>query len=179
MKAFLFLILFPFYSFHISELFFDFEYTTIDGEVKQFGEFEGRKIMVVALPVSQTENNSKDLKLLDSLSIKYSSEFIMVGVPSIEDGFSQDSADALKDWYRSELHEQFIVTSGMYTRKASPLQHPLFYWLTNKSGNMHFDEDMPGPGEMYFINEQGELYGVFSPAAILNEQLLNRMASTF
>lgn len=177
MKAILIsLLLFPLSSSRNAELFFDFEYTTIDGAVKQFSEFEGRKIMVAVLPVTQTENDLHDLKLLDSLSIKYRTQFVMIGIPSIEDGYSEDSVETLKEWYRSALHEQVVITAGMYTRKASPLQHPLFYWLTNKNGNMHFDEDVPGPGEMYFINEQGELYGVFSPDAILNEQLLNRMA---
>lgn len=163
-------------SFKTLELFFDFEYTTINGQIKQMNEFAGKKIVVIVLPVTQTENDVAHLQLLDSLSKQYADQYTMIGIPSIEDGFEEESADSLKVWYQSLLGDKVILTAGMYTKKSSYLQHPLFRWLTHKDANMHFDEDVEGPGEMFFINEQGELYGVFSPQIELNEQLLNRMA---
>lgn len=176
MKKIYLLLLAPLLSFAPLEVFLDFEYITIDGAVKQMNEFEGKRIMVIVLPVSQTENDLQLLKLLDSFSIKYSSKYTMIGIPSIEDGYSQEEAESLKTWYKSTLHNQFIITTGMYTKKASPEQDALFRWLTNKNENIHFDEEVEGPGEKYFINEQGELYGVYSPGAVLNDELLNAMS---
>lgn len=173
MKPIYFLAVIPLFSFLSLDLFLDFEYTTIDGVKKQFNEFEGKKIMAIVLPVIKTDTTAAQLKLLDSLSIKYSNEYTIIGIPSIEDGFEQDSLESLKTWYRSILHDQVVITTGMYTRKDSPSQNPLFHWLTNQEENMHFNEDAEGPGQMFFINEAGELYGVYSPAQKLNEQLLN------
>lgn len=175
MKA-LFLSIVPLMGFLSLELFFDFEYISINGEVRQLNEFEGKKIIVILLPVEQTEDNLRSLNRLDSLSNRYSSQYTIVGIPSIEDGFTDIPAESLKTWYKSILKDHIILTAGMYTKKNSPLQHPLFRWLTNKSENMHFDEDVAGPGTKFFITEQGELNGVYSPDAELNEQLLDRMA---
>lgn len=176
MKAIYLLVLIPLLSFATLELFFDFQYRTIDGEVKRTNQFVGKRTMVIVLPITQSENDTQSLQQLDSLSKQYDGQYTMVGVPSVEDGYTEDSLESLKTWYRSILDSQFVITAGMLTKKSSPSQHPLFHWLTNKNENTHFDEDVEGPGQMFFINEEGELYGVFSPKVGLNEQLLNRMA---
>jgi hypothetical protein len=40
---------------------------------------------------------------------------------------------------------------------------------------MHFDIDVKGSGQKFFVSENGELYGVFGPEVNLSAKLLNRM----
>ena len=69
-----------------------------------------------------------------------------------------------------------IIAQAMFTHISSgEQQSELFQWLTQAEKNGHFEEEVKGAGEMYFINEQGDLYGVFGPEAMWSNKILNRM----
>jgi glutathione peroxidase-family protein len=162
-------------AFTVPLTFYNFQFTTIEGANKQTSQFTGIKTIIVVLPSTRQAGEEVYLHRLDSLS-KVHHEIVMIGVPSYEEGFSIDSLESLKTWYRSELDSQFIITAGIYTHKnPATSQHPLFKWLTDKDQNMHFDEDVAGPGHQFFINEQGRLYCVAGPEARFSDKLFTRM----
>jgi glutathione peroxidase-family protein len=155
---------------------YDYSITTIDTVSHPLSKYTGKKIMIAILPSTKTEDDSLYLGRLDSIFNTYSEQLMIIGVPSYEDGYTEDTTINLPQWYKSLLDSQILITQIMYTHKSSDtLQNPLFGWLTHSRQNNHFDDEAEGPGETYFINEQGELYGVFTPMARWSDKVLNKM----
>jgi len=117
------------------------------------------------------------LQRLDSIHNANQTQLKIIAVASYEDGFTDDTiAVDLLPWYQSLLDTEIVLTQGMHTHKSSGTeQHALFVWLTNAGQNGHFEEEAGSPGQMYFINELGELYGVFGPGTKWSNKVLNRM----
>ncbi|HWB27599.1 MAG TPA: hypothetical protein VG738_19115 [Chitinophagaceae bacterium] len=155
---------------------YDYSITTIESQTHSLGEYQGKKILIMVLPASQTADDSAYLQKMDSVALANSSGMAVIGIPSYEDGYNDSLLTTLQPFYRSLLDTSIIISQGMYTHQSSDsLQNPLFNWLTHVSGNTHFEQEVGGAGEMYFINEQGELYGVFGPEVRMSTKILNRM----
>lgn len=151
---------------------FDFSITTLAGIDKPLGTYSGKRLMIAVLPVNHTASDSAFLINLDTLSKKYQDSITMIGIPSFEDGYSPDSLVSLTAWYGSMLDSTFITAKGMYTKKTSTSQNDLFSWLTHSNKNGHFDDDVVGPGQIFFIGADGNLYALITPDVQLNEDLL-------
>ena len=162
-------------SFSVAISFYDQQFTTIEEASISMSSYQGKKVMIIVLPVIQTDDASAYLKSIDSLCTKYKASISMIGIPSIQDGYIADSLESLKIWYRHNLSNLFVIAKAMYIKKGSPQQNSLFKWLTDKNENQHFNEDAEGPGQKFFIDGQGELYGVFSSQKKLSEALISRM----
>jgi glutathione peroxidase-family protein len=155
---------------------YDYNITTQDTVVHSLSDLASKKIMMVILPVSKSEEDSLYLIRLDSIFSVYSSNLTIIGISSYEDGYTNDTTVNVVKWQQSILDSQILVTQGMFTHQSSDTaQNPLFNWLTHSQLNYHYDEEVGGSGESYFINEQGELYGVFSPEAKWSDKLLTKM----
>jgi glutathione peroxidase len=149
---------------------------TINGQDKLMQDFQGKKILIVVIPVTKTANDSAFLRTIDTVSRNYAQQISVIGVPSIEDGYTSNQLNQLQTYYHSFFGNRVTVTRGMYTRKESGTsQHELFSWLTRKEKNIHFDYDVSGVGQKFFVSEQGELYGVSDPEGRLNSRLMDRM----
>lgn len=143
---------------------YDFSFETIEGQTKSMSLYQGKKILVVTLPLQHTASSDSILFSLDTLAKNNSALIQVIAVPSKEDGFTESNKAALRQWYRSKLGNEIVIMDGVYTRKsAGTNQHVLFRWLTHEVENEHFDLDANAPGFKYFISSQGELYGVLSP----------------
>lgn len=151
--------------------------TTIEGVNKPLSAYQGKRILIITLPVVQNPSNDSLLHSLDSLQAANAGTLIVIAVPSYEDGYTVAQQTTLKNWYRSILSNDVIVTEGMYTRKASlNQQHPLFKWLTDKDRNGYFDRDVAGPRDKFVVWTDGQLIGVLGAptklgAAVLQELL--------
>jgi glutathione peroxidase-family protein len=66
-----------------------------------------------------------------------------------------------------------IVTQPLKVKKANGAQqHPLFAWLTKGSENLHFDKDVEGEGQLFFVSGKGTLYSVLpnsAPPVVVNK----------
>lgn len=163
-------ILFSFFSGPKS--FYDLSVKNIDGNIINMNDFRNKKIVVVIL--SNDPADSATLQTLNSLSRQYTDSFMVIGVPSTETNSSVDQT-VLRNYYRSFLGSQLIITESMYTTRTSGQQSELFEWLTHKDKNSHFDMDPEGPGTKYYIDGRGELEAVFSPGIPLSEKIINKM----
>lgn len=153
-------------------------FTTIDGEDKLLNEFSGKKIMIVILPTTQTSDDMDFLRSVVKASENYRNKISVIGMPSFEDGYSEADSNKVAYYYRMQMGRTITVSKGMYTRKMSrDKQHSLFAWLTHANQNGHFDSDATGPGEKFFINENGELYGIVSAKAELSNALMDQMVN--
>ena len=149
---------------------YNYSITTTDGNDISLDQFQGKKVLIVVLPVTKSAEDST--LLISMSSVATYDSVVVIGIPSYEDGFQDDSLQTLTTWYRSLAGDSVVITQGMNTRKASPYQSDLFAWLTSKDLNGHFDQDVIGAGSKYLINETGDLYGVASPDALLTEDLI-------
>jgi len=155
---------------------YDIHITTINGTDKSLNDFAGKKLLIVVLPLTQNPFDSLLLRKIDSVSRQYSDRLSVIGVVSIDDGYNPASLDALKAYYNSMMAGPVTITKPMRVRKGNgTLQSNLFAWLTNKDKNGHFNIDVSGPGHAFFINGQGQLYGVFAGATGFNRKVLLRM----
>ena len=132
--------------------------------------------MLVILQVNKTDSNLKILSSIDSFATAFQSRIAVVGIPTFEYGYNDDSLVALTDWYRKFGGKNLIVSKGLISGKTNKSQSQLFAWLTNASLNGHFDQEIDGPGEVFFIDESGQLYGIISATAFLNGKIFKKMA---
>jgi len=159
-----------------SESIYTLSVTSIEGVNKPLNAYQGKKILLITLPVHRTNSNDSLLRSLDSLRNSYNGSLIIIGTPSYEDGYRDSLKNSLKQWYRSFLSMNIVVTKGMYTRKTSGnQQHILYRWLTDKSKNNHFDKDIYGPKEKFVVWTNGELVGVLGPYSKIGGSTLNNL----
>lgn len=147
---------------------------TIEGVNKSLNSYQGKKLLIVTLPLEQNPSSDSLLHSLDSLRLEYPNSLRIIGVPAYEDGYTPSMKEGLKQWYRTILDNQIIVTEGIYTRKTSGTQqHALFRWLTDKNRNNHFDYDVIGPGNKFFVWTTGELVGVLGTQTKIKSNTLH------
>lgn len=158
---------------------YDYTLPTIEGGNQPLTAYQGKKIVVITLPVSQDASADSLLYSLDTLAAHHSANLKVIAVPAIEDGFTASQKPQLLQWYRSKLGSNILITDGIYTRKTSgSQQHPLFKWLTSSNQNEVFDIDVAGPGYKFFSNSSGQLYGVLKPHSKVWGASVQRTLST-
>lgn len=162
-------------AFTVATGLFDLSITTPEGEDLSLSNYRGRRLVLVVLPVTQTAADTVLLQLLDTLSRSHADSVTMIGIPSYEDGFADDSTGPVMAWYRSILGEQFIISGPMNTRKSSAYQTPLFRYLTYAEENGYFDEDVYGAGEKFFTDREGNLTGISVPEAAFDAAVFEDM----
>lgn len=146
--------------------------TTIMGDSLKLSGCYGSKAMFVVLPVTQNADDSAYVLKLDTLCNLYAGRLKVVGIFSYEDGYADSLLPQLQQWYAGLTGPNLTILQGMYTHKTSEQQHPLFSWLTHADLNLHFDNDIDGPRQTFYINEAGDLYCVNSATAPLTVKLV-------
>lgn len=169
----LFLSLVPLFllSFRPAEDFYALPLKTIDGGAVNLNDYQGKKVLVVVLPLSGRDTAVRASELAE-LQARYPN-LVVLGVPSIEEGFSQSGTQALKTLYQN-AGANLTLTEGLRVKKGTG-QHPLFQWLTHKDKNKHFDQESEGRGAKFFVDEGGELYAVIGPQVKLSHPVIDRV----
>lgn len=145
---------------------YGFSVPKTEGGMQLLSEFQGKKILIITLPIQQSVEADSMLYCLDTLASSHAPELAVIAVPAYEDGFTTALKDSLMQWYRNKLGNYIIITDGLFTRKTSgTLQHPLFKWMTSDDLNEVFNVDVEGPAFKFFIKTNGQLYGVIGPQA--------------
>jgi glutathione peroxidase-family protein len=147
---------------------------TLNGDSAQLSQYQGKKILLIVLPVSHAAEDSAVLLNIESIYQQYKDSITFIGVPSYEDGYVDSLSTDIKAWYIDTLHLSFIITTGMYTRNSSGSQQSyLFQWLTTETMNGHFGTDITTHGQKFLLNQYGELKAVFDAGTALDERLMN------
>lgn len=150
-------------AFAVNTGIYDYSVPKIEGGNQSLSASQGKKILVITLPVQQSVQADSLLYCLDTLAAARQTTLSVIAVPSYEDGYQPSNKEQLRQWYRSKLGSYVAVTEGLYTRKTSANQHDLFKWLTEMDMNGTFDMDVQGPGHKFFVRGNGELYGSLVP----------------
>jgi glutathione peroxidase len=147
----------------------------LEGGTQSLADYQGKKILIITLPLAQSPAADSLLYALDTLGAAHTNNLKIIAVPSIEDGYLAAQQAQLQQWYRSKLGNHILITSGLYTKKVSGAQqHPLFKWLSSDVQNGMFDIDAAEPGYKYVTDEQGELYGVLHPQSKISGTTVQR-----
>ncbi len=146
---------------------------TLSDDSIKLSQFQGKKVMIIVLPVSHTAEDSIILVNLETTYQQYKDSVVFIGVPSYEDGYADSLSTDTKAWYRDTLHLTFAITKGMYTHNRSGSEQVfLFRWLTTETMNGHFGADITTHGQKFVLNEHGELHGVYSETTMLSTKLM-------
>jgi len=140
------------------------------GQPVSMYSFANKKILIAT--ISSINPDTLQLRFLDSLQTADAS-LSVIAVPVIAGN------DAGNDRFIANLQNSmaldFIITKSARVKKSDGNnQHSLFRWLTNVTGNGHFDTDVGDPGQIFIISRRGILYSVFEnnvPRHILTNTL--------
>lgn len=151
---------------------YQFSFSTITGQEQTLTAGAGKKIVIVAF--NGLNPDISQLSYLDSLYQSDTTKYFPVAVPALDFDSSFSTAD-LKTLLIDSLHFSFTITAPMLVKKSNgESQSPLFKWLTNVSGNTHFDRDVEGEGQLFIISENGTLYSILersTPDSLLTTAL--------
>ena len=151
----------------------------IEGGNQSLSTYQGKKLLIVTLPLQQNPSTDSLLFSLDTIATAHAADLKVIATPAFEDGFTASQKTSLKNWYRSKLGNSIIITDGLYTRKSSgSLQHPLFGWLTHVSENGRFDIDVTEKETKFFVNTDGLIYGVLKKQTKMWSNTLNRVINS-
>jgi glutathione peroxidase len=149
---------------------YDQSFKDTDSKNISLKDFAGKKLLFIILPLKAADSFVAQLK---TFKATYVDKVQVIGVLSQEDGHSQVSKAEIKAVYHNT---GILITDVVGFRKGTG-QSPLMKWLTNKAENGHFDMDVKGPGQKFFVNEQGKLYAVLGQLP-LTSPFINKIVTT-
>jgi glutathione peroxidase-family protein len=136
---------------------YNLSFNDIDGGIISLSSYEGKRILFFIAPINEAD--SLRLTELQDFQRVHTDTVIMIGIMSVEDGYSSMNKSAIKNLYQArEL--AIILTEGMQTkRSAGESQALLLKWLTDKERNSRFNLDAQGSCQKFFISPEGKLNG--------------------
>lgn len=141
--------------------FFDLSALTIDGEVFEFAELKGQKVMIVN--TASECGLTPQYEALEKLFQQYGGDdFIILGFPA-NDFLKQEpgSDEEIKSFCFKNYGVTFQMMSKI-TVKGDDM-HPVYEWLTQKQLNGVEDSKVKWNFQKYLIDEEGVLVKVISP----------------
>jgi hypothetical protein len=143
----------------------------LEGRAIELAKFLGKKMVFIMLSGKEPDSV---LTGLDFFCQKHKDSAVVIGVPSIEDGYNETDKETMKQVFSIKC-PHLVLTESMYTRKASAGQSELMQWFTHTDQNLHFGYDVTGVGWKFFVAETGELYAALGSHAQLSSALIERV----
>jgi len=148
----------------------------VNGKQYALNKYASDTLWIIILPVQKGNEGTKLLKRIDSISLAHKGTLQTIAIPSFEDGYVKDTSNSLMIFYQQHLDSSIFLSQPIYTHKTSGQQQdPLFHWLTSTGPNNHFNDDVPGAGSFYFIDKQGNVYGLLEPDARNSNKALKKV----
>lgn len=175
--AILFLYFVILFIYHINaQNIYDFKISGANGKRIQLSDYSGRKILIITLAASQTQEDSAFLQRINSIAASNNKSLKIIAVPPYEIIGGPDSAKISIAWYQSQLSSKVLLSVPLCINNASLLpQARLFKWLTHSAENKHFDYEVKSAGAMFLINESGELTGIIGPEGKFSDKILQKI----
>jgi len=129
-------------------------------------EYKGKKIIIAVMDVASP--NLTKLIFLDSLLKQNKNKLAVILVPLKKED-EEVSKKQLKKLLLDSLKISYDISLPISVKKTDGAnQHALFKWLTDKNSNTHFDKDVVSTEDVFIVNENGKLFGVFQNLTNLN-----------
>ena len=139
--------------------FYEVKFKDIQHKVLKMSEFKGKKIIIAVMDAARPHGKSLQLLLtLDTIYKVNKAKMVVIAIPMVDNGNIMKEGDMQK-FLQAILHISYpIAECSKIKKKNGNNQHSLFKWLTDKTYNKHFDKDADQGGQLFIINESGELY---------------------
>jgi glutathione peroxidase len=142
------------------EDFYELQAKDIDGNMIEFSQFEGKKLMIVN--TASKCYYTPQYEDLQELYKEYGGEnFEIIGFPANnfanqEPGSNED----IKEFCKENYGVTFTMMSKISVKGED--MHPVYQWLTQKSKNGAKDSEVNWNFQKYLVTDDGELYAMAS-----------------
>lgn len=155
---------------------YDIKLNDIQGRSLSLNTFKGKKMMFIILPVK--EKDSAKMKELSTFILQNTGKIFVIGIPAAYETVTAKQEKDLEPMYRRKQVPPFIMTKpGAVTKNSGDNQLPLMKWLTNKDLNKHFNQDVKGEWQTFFVDETGVMYAVLGPEIPLASKTITNIIS--
>jgi glutathione peroxidase len=140
---------------------YDFEATTIDGDVYDFSSLRGKKVLIVNIATECSL--APQLKKLQELYEEYGGDnFEIIAFPSNDFG-KQEPGDnnKIKEVCSTKYGITFPIMEKITIKGDNP--HPIYKWLTSSEENGTLDSKVTWNYQKFLVDENGEVVDSFSP----------------
>lgn len=134
--------------------FYTFKMKTIDGEMIDFSQYKGKKVLLVN--VASKCGFTPQYAELEQLNKQYGGKVVILGFPANNFGGQEPGTNAeIADF----CQKNYGVTFQMFDKISvtGEDQHPLYQWLSKKEMNGWNDQSPKWNFSKYLVNEKGEL----------------------
>lgn len=141
------------------ESFYDLQAEDINGEMVDFSQFKGKKVLIVN--TASKCGFTPQYEGLQKLHEMYGGEdFVIIGFPS-NDFMSQEpgTEEEIKAFCEKNYGVEFLMMSKIHVKGDE--MHPVYQWLTQKAKNGVEDSNVGWNFQKYFISKKGKLVEVF------------------
>jgi len=141
------------------ESFYDLKAKNINGEMVDFSQFEGKKVLIVN--TASKCGFTPQYEGLQKLHEDYAGEdFVIIGFPS-NDFMKQEpgTEEEIQAFCEKNYGVEFLMMSKVVVKGDD--KHPVYQWLTQKAKNGAKDSKVSWNFQKYMISESGELIEVF------------------
>lgn len=132
---------------------------------------QGKKVLVAVCDAR--EPDTQLLSQLNDVQEKYHDRLVVIVIPVNDLSSSAKAVDASRWQGISGSYEVATLSAGK--KSSGSAQHPLLWWVTNESGNGHFNHDIKGGGYLFVISETGRLFAVLKRSGPIEENTLQRI----
>lgn len=140
--------------------FYDFSVKTIDGQIFNFAELKGKKVIIVN--TASKCGHTPQYKDLELLKKAYGSKVTIIGFPANNFMNQEPGTNAeIKEFCTSNYGVTFQMMEKISVKGDD--MHPVYQWLTKKSMNGVLDSDVSWNFQKYLIDENGKLIGYLKP----------------
>lgn len=139
---------------------YDFKVEGLTGDVIDFSEFKGKKILIVN--TASKCGLTPQYEDLEALYQKYKDKLVIVGFPA-NNFLKQEPGndDEIAAFCKKNYGVSFPMASKISVKGKT--MAPIYKWLTNKDYNKLENSSVSWNFQKYLLDEQGNLIGVFSP----------------
>ena len=155
---------------------YNLSFLDLNGNTLKMADYKAKKILVVLFDAS-----SPDLSQLQSLDSFYKTcqnTLNVIAIPVTDFSIPLPRLK-LKSILNDSLKLSYpIAALGKAKKINGENQQPLLKWITTLNDNTHFDNDINNNGQIFLINEQGNLCGLFEkniPYKVINEIMTKYM----
>lgn len=148
-----------------------FKAERIDGEVIDFADYKGKKILVVN--VASECGFTPQYQQLQELYEEFKDKLVIIGFPCNDFGGQEPGNHAqIRAFCKEKYGVRFPLTAKISIKGPQP--HPIYQWLTSKAKNGVMDSTVSWNFQKYLLDEKGRLVHYFpSSVSPLDDHILH------
>lgn len=157
----------------VPKSFYDFKMTAIDGQIIDFSQYKGKKVLLVN--VASKCGYTPQYADLQELHELYGNKVAVLGFPANNFGKQEPGSN---DEIALFCSENYGVSFQMFEKISvkGDEMHPLYHWLSEKKYNGWNDDEPNWNFCKYLVNEKGELVAFFpSKVKPLDEEIISKL----